>query len=103
MTKAYLLGAAYSATFGGTATIVGTGTNLTFKGIFESTFPRADGINFAQWMIWATPQALVNIVITWFYVLVFYMGMFRPNSQDAKDARIGNEGEAIANRVSIIM
>ncbi|XP_031786139.1 protein I'm not dead yet-like isoform X2 [Nasonia vitripennis] len=99
VTKAYLLGAAYSATFGGTATIVGTGTNLTFKGIFESSFPRADGINFTQWMIWATPQALVNIVITWLYVLVFYMGMFRPDSQDAKDARIGSEGEAIANRV----
>ncbi|XP_058800705.1 protein I'm not dead yet-like [Phymastichus coffea] len=99
VTKAYLLGSAYAATFAGTSTLVGTGTNLTFKGVFESTFPRAEGINFAQWMMWALPQSLVNVFITWLYMLVFYMGLGRPRSQDARDATIGREGEAIANRL----
>jgi sodium-dependent dicarboxylate transporter 2/3/5 len=78
---------------------VGTGTNLTFKGIFENTFPRSEGINFAQWMLFGTPQAIVQIIITYIYMLTLYMGLFRPNSKDAQDARIGIEGERIANRV----
>ncbi|XP_011495412.1 PREDICTED: protein I'm not dead yet-like, partial [Ceratosolen solmsi marchali] len=99
ITKAYLLATAYSATFGGTTTLVGTGTNLTFKGIFETFFPRYDGISFTRWMIFGTPQAIVQIFITYLYMLTIYMGLFRPNSKDAQEARIGIEGQYIANRV----
>lgn len=31
----FYFGIAYASTFGGCATLIGTGTNLTFKGIFE--------------------------------------------------------------------
>ncbi|XP_043289012.1 protein I'm not dead yet-like [Venturia canescens] len=99
ITKAYLLGTAYCSTFGGAGTLVGTGTNLTFKGIYEATFPRAKAISFAQWMIWATPQMFVNVFLTWLHLLSFYMGLFRPRSEDAKAAKIGRQGEIIANRI----
>lgn len=99
VTKAYLMAAAYCATFGGTGTIVGTGTNLTFKGIYENTFPKSDGINFMQWMVASFPQMIVNSFLTWLYLRILCMGFLRPNSNDAKMATIGEEGEAITNRV----
>ncbi|KAK1116533.1 hypothetical protein K0M31_018995 [Melipona bicolor] len=99
ITTAYLLAAAYCSTFGGTGTLVGTGTNLTFKGIFESIFPGSEGINFTQWMIASLPQMIVNTFLTWFYLRVVYMGFLRPRSKDAQIADIGIEGEMVTNQV----
>ncbi|XP_078043495.1 protein I'm not dead yet [Augochlora pura] len=99
LTKAYLMAAAYCSTFGGTGTLVGTGTNLTFKGIFENTFPDAEGINFTQWMIANIPQMVINSLLTWLYLRIAFMGYLRPKSNDAQMATIGEEGEAVTNRV----
>ncbi|XP_076397359.1 protein I'm not dead yet [Megachile rotundata] len=99
VTKAYLLAAAYCSTFGGTGALVGTGTNLTFKGIYESTFPESGGINFTQWMVAALPQMIVNTALTWLYLRIVFMGYLRPGSKDAQMANIGEEGEAVTNRV----
>ncbi|KAK2585406.1 hypothetical protein KPH14_010078 [Odynerus spinipes] len=99
ITTGYLLCTAYCATFGGTGTIVGTGTNLTFKGIYESTFPSAEGISFTEWMVASFPQMVVNSFLTWLYVRIAYLGYLRPKSKDALAAKIGKEGEEIANNV----
>nr|XP_031830192.1 protein I'm not dead yet-like [Nomia melanderi] len=99
LTKAYLMAAAYCSTFGGTGTLVGTGTNLTFKGIYESTFPAAEGVNFTQWMIANIPQMVINSFLTWLYLRIAFTGFLRPRSRDAQLATIGEEGEAITNRV----
>lgn len=103
ITKAYLLAAAYCSTFGGTGTLVGTGTNLTFKGIYENTFPEAEGISFTDWMIASFPQMVVNSFLTWLYVRIAYMGYLRPHSKDAQMATIGREGEAVTNQVRLYM
>ncbi|KAH0953317.1 hypothetical protein HN011_002667 [Eciton burchellii] len=99
VTRAYLLAAAYCSTLGGTGTLVGTGTNLTFKGIYETTFPEAEGITFTSWMFAAFPQMVCNTALTWFYLLVAFMGFLRPKSKDAQLAKIGREGVAMANQV----
>lgn len=101
ITKAYLLAAAYCSTFGGTGTIVGTGTNLTFKGIYESIFPESEGISFTQWLIASFPQMVVNSFLTWLYLRIGYMGFLRPRSKDAEKATIGREGEAVTNQVKL--
>lgn len=96
------MAAAYAASFGGTSTFVGTGTNLTFRGLFREKFPNHKGLSFFQWSLLAAPQAYINAFLTWLYIQVFYFGMFRPNSEAAKTSKIGAEGEAIAKRVRII-
>ncbi|XP_012058551.1 PREDICTED: protein I'm not dead yet-like [Atta cephalotes] len=99
ITQAYLLAASYCSTIGGTGTLVGTGTNLTFKGIYESTFPEAEGISFTSWMIASFPQMVVNSFLTWMYLRIAYMGYLRPHSKDARIASIGREGVAVTNQV----
>ncbi|XP_076756398.1 protein I'm not dead yet [Xylocopa sonorina] len=99
VTKAYLMASAYCSTFGGTGTLVGTGTNLTFKGIYENTFPNAPPINFTQWMLASIPQMVVNSFLTWLHLRITFLGFLRPRSKDAQMASIGEEGQAITNRV----
>ena len=62
---ALLLGIAYASSIGGTATLIGTPPNLSFVRIFHLTFPNAPEISFAQWMMFATPLALLLLGCCW--------------------------------------
>lgn len=57
-----MLGIAYSASIGGLATLVGTPTNLFLAG-FASDHHIT--IGFGRWMLFASPLALVLLVLTW--------------------------------------
>ncbi|CAL1678918.1 unnamed protein product [Lasius platythorax] len=99
VTKAYLFAAAYASSFGGTGALVGTPSNLAFKGIYEYNFPDADPITFGAWMAASIPQMAANSFLLWLYLRIAFLGYLRPHSKDAEMARIGAEGEAIANQV----
>lgn len=98
-TMVYYFAAAYASSIGGIGTLVGTGTNLTFKGFFEKRFPKSSGISLTSWMLYAVPVMLLMGLLTWIWLQVMYMGMFRPASKDARAIDIGEEGEKIAAAV----
>lgn len=98
-TMVYYLTAAYASTLGGIGTMVGSGTNLTMKGIFEERFPDSSGINFAAWMLYAVPVMLIMGFLVWLWLQIMYMGLFRPKSKEARDIDIGKQGEQVAAKV----
>jgi len=58
-----MIGIAYAANIGGTATIVGTPPNVVFAGFIERTYNIQ--ISFATWLAFAFPFALVLLLITY--------------------------------------
>jgi solute carrier family 13 (sodium-dependent dicarboxylate transporter), member 2/3/5 len=67
-----LLGIAYGASIGGTATLVGTPPNLSFARIFHICFPEAPEIPFSQWMLFALPTAVLVFMAAWLLLWVMY-------------------------------
>nr|XP_003701228.2 PREDICTED: protein I'm not dead yet-like isoform X3 [Megachile rotundata] len=99
VTMVYYLVAAYASSLGGVGTLVGSGTNLTLKGFFEKRFPNSPGISLTSWMVYSVPPMLLMSFLTWMWLQIMYMGMFRPRSKDALAIDIGTQGEKVAAAV----
>ncbi|XP_076545915.1 uncharacterized protein LOC117608989 [Osmia lignaria lignaria] len=99
VTMVYYLVAAYASSLGGIGTLVGSGTNLTLKGFFEKRFPDSAGISLTSWMLYSVPPMLLMSFLTWLWLQVMYMGLFRPKSKDALAIDIGSQGERVAAAV----
>lgn len=68
---AVFLGLAYACSIGGVATLIGTPPNLSFARIYSITFPEAEEINFAAWMIFALPLSLIILAAA--FILLYRM------------------------------
>jgi sodium-dependent dicarboxylate transporter 2/3/5 len=60
-----LLGVAYAASIGGTATLVGTPTNQIFAGQLQELFPAAPPIDFARWLVSWGPFVALFLPVAW--------------------------------------
>lgn len=71
---ALMLGIAYACSIGGIATLIGTPPNIAMQRIFSISFPNAEVISFAQWMIFALPLSISMLLISWFIITLRYTG-----------------------------
>ncbi len=72
-----MIGIAYAANIGGTATIIGTPPNVVFSGFIERTYDTE--ISFAKWIAFALPFALLLLLLTYIVLtrLIFRNGLGR--------------------------
>lgn len=68
-------------------------------GFFRRRFPNSTGISLTSWMLYSVPPMLLMGLLTWLWLQVMYMGMFRPASKDAQAVDIGAQGEKVAAAV----
>lgn len=67
--QALLLAIAYSASIGGTATLIGTPTNLIFSAASEELLNRP--VSFVEWMQKAAPLSFLSLLFCWLYLTRF--------------------------------
>ncbi|KAF9824546.1 hypothetical protein SFRURICE_004003 [Spodoptera frugiperda] len=88
-TACYFCAATFSATVGGIGTLVGTGTNLVFKGLFMQTYLEApEYLSFPKFSFFAIPYMIVLETFVYLYMVIKYFGFLRKGSEAAKRSQI---------------
>jgi sodium-dependent dicarboxylate transporter 2/3/5 len=64
-----MLGIAYAANIGGTATIIGTPPNVVFAGFIRETYNME--VSFSSWMMIGLPFALIMLFATYLFIVKF--------------------------------
>ncbi|XP_050560948.1 protein I'm not dead yet-like [Spodoptera frugiperda] len=101
ITTCYFCAASFSATIGGIGTLVGSATNLVFKGLYERGYPSApDYLSFPKYSAFSVPYMLVLEAGLYFTMIVMFFGFLRPKSETAKRIKIPEVGmQAAKNAV----
>ena len=88
-----MLGIAYAANIGGTATIIGTPPNVVFAGYIREAYDLE--ISFARWMTLGVPFASLMLFITYFFIVkILYpnrLGVFQ-GAQEVINREVKNLG-----------
>ena len=99
---ACMLGIAYAANIGGTATIIGTPPNVVLIGYMEDQMNRQ--MDFLQWMIIALPFAIIMLAATHFLLVRMFKlgrgGNFSPRSVIRDE--IKQLGRISADEISVL-
>ncbi|MBK6966162.1 MAG: DASS family sodium-coupled anion symporter [Bacteroidales bacterium] len=69
---ALMLGIAYSASIGGTATLIGSPTNLILSGVLTKMFPAAPSITFYTWLKIGFPVMIIFLPLVWYFLVRFF-------------------------------
>ncbi|UCD64718.1 MAG: SLC13/DASS family transporter [Candidatus Zixiibacteriota bacterium] len=68
-----LIGIAYAASIGGTATLIGTPPNLSFSRIFNIYFPQGPEISFAQWFQFGIVFSVIFLIVAWLLLTFIFV------------------------------
>lgn len=71
--KAILFAVAYSASIGGTATLIGTPPNLIFQKVYQISFPKLPQITFASFLFMVLPLALLMGIVLFLILNLFFL------------------------------
>ena len=69
---ALMLAIAYSASIGGTGTLVGTPPNLVFVSTAQELLPNSPDILFTDWLKIGIPFVVLFLPIAWIYIVKFF-------------------------------
>ena len=69
---ALMLSIAYSASIGGTGTLVGTPPNLVFVSTAQELLPNSPDILFTDWLKIGIPFVVLFLPIAWIYIVKFF-------------------------------
>jgi len=81
-----MLAVAYSANIGGTGTIIGTPPNLILMEFM--TQYTGHPLNFGSWMAFTLPSVLLNLLILWFVLQLFFIGPKKMFKQEKKETQV---------------
>ncbi|KAH8420719.1 hypothetical protein KR222_003119, partial [Zaprionus bogoriensis] len=101
ISMAFYFGIAYSSTIGGCGTLIGTGTNLTFKGLYETRFPHSkEKVDFPIFMAYAMPLVtMANAILVFITLQITHMGLLRPKSKVGQEIARGSVKKDVVKRV----
>ena len=69
---ALMLSIAYSASIGGTGTLIGTPPNMVFAGMLDTLFPDAPEVSFFEWLKVGLPLVVVFLPLIWYYITWYF-------------------------------
>ncbi|EDW83335.2 uncharacterized protein Dwil_GK22371 [Drosophila willistoni] len=98
---AFYIGVAYAASIGGCGTLIGTGTNLVFKGLYDTRFPDSvEKVSFPVFMLYSCPLIVgLNLLLTYLSLQITHMGLFRWKSKRAQEVKKGSESKELIKAV----
>ncbi|XP_037974907.1 protein I'm not dead yet [Plutella xylostella] len=102
LTTCYFCSVTFSATIGGIGTLVGTATNLAFKGLFMEAYKEAtvEYLSFIHFSAFAVPYMILMEIALYFYMILVYFGFLRPKSKAARGAVLNDQAiQAAKNKV----
>ena len=70
--KGFCLSITYSASIGGTGSLVGSAPNLLLKGFYDEHYPEG-GLNFLTYMVLAFPISVIMIFLTWIWMIFLWL------------------------------
>ncbi|KAK2164099.1 hypothetical protein NP493_1430g00003 [Ridgeia piscesae] len=76
--KGLCLSIAYACNVGGSATLIGTGTNMVFKVVSDEIFSShgvENPITFASWFAFWLPASFIGLIVAWVWLQLQYSGL----------------------------
>ena len=102
---ALMLLIAYSASIGGTGTLVGTPPNLVFVSTAQELLPNSPDILFTDWLKIGIPFVVLFLPIAWIYIIKFFKvsGDLKGSSHVIKQEYIALGNMSLAERKVLVI